>query len=73
MEVCAGMWMRECLVPVGALYTSPFDCFRRTVFSEGPLALLKGWSAHYLRLGPHVVLTFVFLEQTKRVFAGVDF
>ena len=67
------MWMRECLVPVGALYTSPFDCFRRTVFSEGPLALLKGWSAHYLRLGPHVVLTFVFLEQTKRVFAGVDF
>jgi solute carrier family 25 protein 34/35 len=38
----------------GALYKSPFDCFRRTVVAEGPSALLKGWTAHYLRLGPHI-------------------
>ena len=25
--------------------------------------LFKGWTAHYLRVGPHTILTFVFLEQ----------
>lgn len=52
---------------VGVWYTGPIDCLRATVASEGVAGLYKGWLAHYLRLGPHTVLTFVFWEQFKRV------
>ncbi|TPX77332.1 hypothetical protein CcCBS67573_g01396 [Chytriomyces confervae] len=50
----------------GAMYASFVDCFAKTVRTEGPLALYKGFSAHYLRIGPHTILTFVFLEQVKK-------
>ncbi|KAJ2163084.1 Mitochondrial oxaloacetate carrier protein [Coemansia sp. RSA 552] len=55
----------------GALYRSPLQCFYKTVAAEGPLALYKGFVAHYLRLGPHTVLMFVFLEQIKALGARV--
>ena len=29
------------------------------------VGLYKGWTAHYLRLGPHTVLTFMLWEQIK--------
>lgn len=45
----------------GALYSSPLDCVVKTVRAEGPMALYKGFLAHYLRIGPHTVLCFVFL------------
>ena len=51
----------------GALYRGVFDCFRKTFHSEGLRGLMKGWTAHYLRLGPHTVATFVFWEQVKRL------
>jgi len=50
---------------VGVLYSGPIDCFAKTLTSEGFRGLFKGWTAHYFRLGPHVILTFVFLEQLK--------
>jgi len=43
------------------------DCFARTVKAEGILGLYKGLGAHYLRLGPHTVFTFVFLEQCRKL------
>lgn len=49
----------------GTLYTGAFDVIRKTVASEGPMALFKGWGAHYLRLGPHTTLTLMFMEQLK--------
>jgi solute carrier family 25 protein 34/35 len=49
----------------GARYTSIFDCARQLVRSEGVSALYKGFWPHYLRLGPQVMLTFVFWEQLK--------
>lgn len=39
------------------------DCFMRLVRNEGVLALWKGFLPYYFRLGPHTVLTFIFLEQ----------
>lgn len=49
------------------IYSSPVDCFRKTVRAEGLLGLYKGFFALYMRLGPHTVLTFVFLEQFRRL------
>ncbi|KAJ2822735.1 Mitochondrial oxaloacetate carrier protein [Coemansia erecta] len=49
----------------GALYRSPLQCFYKTVSTEGFFSLYKGFMAHYLRLGPHTILMFVFVEQIK--------
>ena len=50
---------------VNTRYRGPIDCLIKTIRSEGVFALQKGWLAQYARLGPHTVLTFVFLEQLK--------
>lgn len=50
----------------GNLYKSPFDCLVKTVSIEGPLALYKGFVPHLMRIGPHTVLTLMFMEQTMK-------
>lgn len=50
----------------GLTYKHGLDCLLKTVQSEGVLALYKGGGTHYARLGPHIVLVFVFLEQFKK-------
>jgi len=52
----------------GLYYKGMIDCIIKTVKAEGFFALYKGWGAHYLRLGPHTCLVFVFWEQLKRLF-----
>eukprot|EP01112_Ceratiomyxa_fruticulosa_P005574 TRINITY_DN1625_c0_g1_i1.p1 TRINITY_DN1625_c0_g1~~TRINITY_DN1625_c0_g1_i1.p1 ORF type:complete len:315 (-),score=32.27 TRINITY_DN1625_c0_g1_i1:65-1009(-) len=52
----------------GLYYKGMMDCVIKTVRSEGFFALYKGWGAHYLRLGPHTCLVFVFWEQLKKLF-----
>ncbi|KAH7043112.1 hypothetical protein BKA57DRAFT_413442 [Linnemannia elongata] len=52
----------------GSLYKSPVDCLVKTIKAEGLSALYKGFTAHYLRIGPHTIFTFVFMEQVKKVF-----
>ncbi len=47
-------------------YRSPLDCLAKTVEREGPLAVYKGFFPNLLRIGPHTVLTFLFLEQIKK-------
>jgi len=32
------------------------------------MALLKGWVPAYVRLGPHTIITFLTLEQLKRMY-----
>lgn len=53
------------------VYRNAMDCFFQTVRSEGPRALFKGWLPSYMRLGPQTVLTFIFLEQLKRLYLAV--
>ena len=38
---------------------------------EGPRGFVRGWTANYLRLGPQTVITFVALEQLRKL-AGMD-
>lgn len=52
----------------GKTYTSVIDCIRKTVQIEGFGALYKGFTAHFLRIGPHTSLTLVFLEQSRLLF-----
>ena len=44
-------------------YRGVADVFGRVIRTEGFLSLWKGFTPYYLRLGPHTVLTFIFLEQ----------
>ncbi|CAN6627787.1 mitochondrial oxaloacetate transport protein [Trichomonascus vanleenenianus] len=50
----------------GNLYKGPFDCLVKTVSIEGPLALYKGFVPHLFRIGPHTILTLMFMEQTMK-------
>ncbi|KAG0295485.1 Mitochondrial oxaloacetate carrier protein [Dissophora globulifera] len=56
----------------GMLYKSPIDCAVKTIRTEGVQALYKGFTAHYLRIGPHTIFTFVFMEQVKQIFQRLD-
>ncbi|XP_057335882.1 mitochondrial 2-oxoglutarate/malate carrier protein-like [Microplitis mediator] len=44
-------------------YKGAFDVLGKVVRNEGFFALWKGFVPYYARLGPHTVLTFIFLEQ----------
>jgi len=50
---------------VGERYASNMDCLAQVWRTEGPRGYMKGWIAHYARLGPHTILTFIFWEQAK--------
>ena len=50
-------------------YSSAFDCVKKIVKNEGVTALWKGFTPYFFRLGPHTILTFVFLEQLNKYFA----
>lgn len=48
-------------------YKSGFDVLSRVVRNEGIFALWKGFTPCYLRIGPHTVLCFIFLEQFTKL------
>jgi len=50
------------------LYKSSLDCLVRTVRTEGPLALYKGFIPNWLRLGPWNIIFFMTYEQLKTVY-----
>lgn len=49
----------------GSLYTGVLDCALKTVRREGLAALAKGLVPHFVRVGPHTILTLVLLEQFR--------
>lgn len=49
-------------------YKGAVDCFTRLVRNEGVLALWSGFLPYYFRLGPHTVLTFIFMEQLNNAY-----
>ena len=49
------------------LYSGAFDCAQQLARSEGARGFYRGFWSHYMRVGPHYVFTFVFLEQIKRL------
>lgn len=49
-------------------YKGGIDVVIKVVTKEGPLMLWKGFLPYYARLGPHTVLTFIFLEQLNAAY-----
>lgn len=47
-------------------YKGAIDVLSRVIKSEGFFSLWKGFTPYYFRLGPHTVLTFIFLEQMNK-------
>lgn len=56
------VWSLECLI------LNPQDVLTKVIKGEGILALWKGFTPYYARLGPHTVLTFIFLEQMNKAY-----
>lgn len=54
------------------VYHGVIDCFRKTIRTEGWTAIQKGWLALYFRLGPHTILSFIFLEKIRAWFLTLD-
>lgn len=44
------------------------DVLLKVVRYEGFFSLWKGFTPYYARLGPHTVLTFIFLEQMNKFY-----
>jgi hypothetical protein len=49
-------------------YAGAIDCARKTVAADGLFGLYRGFWAHYTRVGPHYVITFVVLEKLRQLF-----
>eukprot|EP01126_Amoeba_proteus_P003988 TRINITY_DN11359_c0_g1_i2.p1 TRINITY_DN11359_c0_g1~~TRINITY_DN11359_c0_g1_i2.p1 ORF type:complete len:308 (-),score=32.03 TRINITY_DN11359_c0_g1_i2:221-1144(-) len=49
----------------GLIYRHTLDCAFKSVKHEGLLVLWRGVTAHYLRKGPHLVVSFICLEQFR--------
>ncbi|KAF1963110.1 mitochondrial carrier [Byssothecium circinans] len=40
--------------------------------AEGLRWMFKGWVPSFIRVGPHTILTFLFLEQHKKIYRGIQ-
>lgn len=49
-------------------YKGAVDVLIKVIRHEGPFALWKGFTPYYARLGPHTVLTFIFIEQLNTAY-----
>uniref|UniRef100_A0A1A9UXQ8 Mitochondrial 2-oxoglutarate/malate carrier protein n=1 Tax=Glossina austeni TaxID=7395 RepID=A0A1A9UXQ8_GLOAU len=49
-------------------YSGSMDVLIKVAKQEGILALWKGFTPYLLRLAPHTILTFIFLEQYNRLY-----
>jgi len=57
-------------------YKGAGDVLAKVIKNEGFFSLWKGFTPYYFRLGPHTVLTFIFLEQAnmayKKYILGIE-
>mgnify|MGYP003385917982 CR=1 FL=1 len=51
----------------GQLYAGSIDCLMKTARVEGPLAIYKGFTAQWLRVGPHTTISLVCFEFLRRI------
>ncbi|XP_014274590.1 mitochondrial 2-oxoglutarate/malate carrier protein isoform X2 [Halyomorpha halys] len=49
-------------------YRGTFDVIYKLTKNEGIFALWKGFTPYFARIGPHTVLTFIFLEQYTNLY-----
>ncbi|XP_017126772.1 mitochondrial 2-oxoglutarate/malate carrier protein [Drosophila elegans] len=49
-------------------YSGTFDVLKKVLKNEGTLAMWKGFTPYLIRMGPHTVFSFVFLEQMNKAY-----
>lgn len=55
----------------GVSYSSGINAAKSILRKEGAMAFYTGFASHFLRVGPHFVLTFLFLGVLRRSLADV--
>lgn len=70
--VATRLYNQEVKGKTGSLYKGPVDCLIKILTHEGPQGFFKGLGAHYLRVGPHTIATFVCWGWTKKIMAKLD-
>ncbi|KAH6829819.1 Mitochondrial substrate carrier family protein [Perilla frutescens var. hirtella] len=48
-------------------YTSSLDCVRKTLRNAGPLRFYTGFPVYCVRIAPHVMMTWIFLNQIQKL------
>ena len=56
------------LVPQNGKNKRGNDLFKSILRDEGATAFMKGWTASYLRIGPHTVISFILIEKVRQLF-----
>lgn len=56
----------------GNLYSGIWDCVKKTIKTEGVLAIYKGYFAHLARILPHTILTLTLAEQTNKWMRSIE-
>ena len=54
-------------VTTGGVRPSVVTIMKDAFKQEGPMFLMRGWTPAWLRLAPNTILTFVFMEQLKKL------
>lgn len=52
-------------------YTGSFDCAMKTLKAGGPLKFYTGFPVYCVRIAPHVMMTWIFLNQIQKLEAKV--
>eukprot|EP01084_Bolivina_argentea_P305418 527618_1 len=52
-------------------YKGLFDCITKTVRNEGPLVFYQGYPTFVIRITPHIMLTWVFMDNYKAFMNGM--
>ena len=53
---------------VGQTYSGIIDCALKIWKTEGIPGYYKGWSASFLRIGPHTVLSLCFWQEIRKYY-----
>ena len=56
----------------GVMYRNILDCGRKILKREGLKAFYKGLGPHYLRIGPHTVLSLVFWGKFRHIYQSIS-
>ena len=43
------------------------DHFKDILKTDGPMGFMRGWTASYLRIGPHTVISLVMIEKVRQM------
>jgi dicarboxylate transporter 10 len=57
-------------VAVNGIRPSVTKIITESLRTEGPMFLMRGWTPAWMRLAPYTILTFVFMEQLKKLVAS---